>query len=68
MHILDDILYWFFSETIWAVVLYLVPLAALGIGIWLLVEGELVWGAVWILGSISAGYLIYNPSHRRDEL
>jgi hypothetical protein len=66
MNLLDEILHWFFWETIWTVVTYAFPIVALGLSIYCFMEGNYLWGCLWLAAAVGLGALFYRRPHRQD--
>jgi hypothetical protein len=66
MNLLDDILHWFFWESLWMVVTHAFPVIALAIAIKSFLEGDHIWGAIWLVGAVASGALIYRRPARHD--
>ena len=62
MNLLDEILTWFFSETITTLIAYAFPLIAIGLGIYFLFSGEYYWGSIWLAGGLVLGAMFYRRS------
>jgi hypothetical protein len=65
---LSDILFWLFDDVIGWVILYLFPVAAIAYGVYCLLNGSYLWGAVAIGSGLFIGATLYSHISSRRSL